>query len=96
MDKTETASPFYRHKEGRCTYTRGGEKSSSSPNRGRAVVDYCSEYTVLHWRVRRRACGCPWCRPWSCGDHADVLVAPAGGVAVAVEGTSFRRGVAAF
>jgi len=87
MEKTETASPFYRHKEGRCTCTGGREKSSSSPNRGRAVAEYCRKYTVPHWRVRRRACSRPGCRPWPCGDRAGVLAAPADGMVAPVEGT---------
>ena len=72
-----------------------GEKSSSSPYGGCAVADYCRKYTVLHWRVKRRACSRPGCRPWSCGDRAGVLAAPAGGMVAPVEGTSPRRGVAA-
>ena len=31
--------------------------------------------------------GCPGSRPWSCGDHAGVLAAPAGGMVAPVEGT---------
>ena len=69
-----------------------GEKSSSSSYGGCAVADYCRKYTVLHWRVRRRACS----RPGSCGDRAGVMAAPAGGMVAPVEGTSPRRGVAAF
>ena len=59
MDKTETASPSYRHKEGRCTCTGGRRSRRSSPNRGRAVAEYYRKYTVPHWRVRRRACSRP-------------------------------------
>ena len=96
IGKTVTASPFYRHKEGRCTCTGERRSRRSSPNRGRVVAEYCRKYTVPHWRVRRRARSHPGCRPWPCGDRAGVPVAPAGGVVVAVAGTSFRCGVAAF
>ena len=49
-----------------------------SPNCGGAVVEHCGEYTVGYGAGR----GCrPGHRPWSCGDHAGVLVAPVGGVA---------------
>ena len=60
MEKTETASPFYRHKKGQCTCTARREKSSSSPNQGRAVAEYCRKYIVPHWRVRRRAWRSSW------------------------------------
>ena len=55
-----------------------------SPNRGGTVVSYCRKYTVGYgvWRGNH-----PGRRPWPCGDRAGVLVAPAGGVVVAVEGT---------
>ena len=94
MDKIEPASLFYRHKEGRCTCTRGGRSRRSSPNRGCTVAEYCRKYTVPHWRVRRRACSHPGCCPWTCGDRTGVLAAPAGGMVVAVEGTVLcaRRG----
>jgi len=51
-----------------------------SPNRGGAVVEHCGKYTMGYgaWRGRR---------PWPCGDHASVPVAPACGVVVAVGGT---------
>ena len=54
------------------------------PNRGGAVVEHCRKCTVGYsiWRGSR-----PGRRPWSCRDHAGVLVAPAGGVVVAVGGT---------
>ena len=54
------------------------------PNRGGAVVEHCRKYTAGYgiWHDSR-----PRCRPWHCGDRAAVLVAPAGGVVVAVEGT---------
>ena len=53
-----------------------------SPNRGGAVVQHCGKYTDGTGRDSR-----PGLRPWSCGDRAGVLVAPAGGVVVAVGGT---------
>src|SRR6185503_8133952 len=55
-----------------------------SPNRGGAVVEHCRKYTAGYgvWRGIR-----PGCRPWPCGDRAGVLVAPAGGVVIAVGGT---------
>ena len=55
-----------------------------SPNRGGAVVEHCGKYTVGYgaWRGSR-----PGHRPWPCRDRAGVLVAPAGGVVVAVGGT---------
>ena len=64
-----------------------------SPNCGGAVVGHCGKYTVVYgaWRGSR-----PGHRPWSCGDRAGVLAAPAGGVVVAVGVPSSRRGVAAF
>ena len=51
------------------------------------MAEYYRKYTVPHWRVRRRACINPGHRPWPCGDRDGVLVAPAGGVVVAVGGT---------
>ena len=55
-----------------------------SPNRGSAVVERCGKYTVGYgaWCGSR-----PGYRPWPREDRAGVLVATAGGVAVAVEGT---------
>jgi ribosomal protein S27E len=55
-----------------------------SPNRWDAVVEHCGKYTVGYgaWRGSR-----PGHRPWHCGDCAGILVAPAGGVVVAVGGT---------
>ena len=82
--KIKLASSFYRCKEARCTCT--GEVVVFSPNRGRAMAEYYRKYTVPHWRVRHRVCSRPGCRPWSCGDRAGILVAPAGGMVVAVEG----------
>ena len=60
MDKTEPSSPFYKHKEGRCTCTGQGRSRRSSPNQGRAVAEYCRKYTMPHWRVRRRAWQLSW------------------------------------
>ena len=37
-----------------------GRSRRSSPNWGRAVVDYYRKYTVPHWRVRRRAWWSSW------------------------------------
>ena len=48
-----------------------------SPNRGGTVIEYCGKYTV-GYGAGRGSC------PWSCGDRAGVLAAPAGGVVVAV------------
>ena len=55
-----------------------------SPNYGGAVFEHCGKYTVGYgaWRGSH-----PGHRPWPCGDRAGVLIAPAGGVAVAVGGT---------
>ena len=87
MDKTETASPFYRHKKGRCTYTGGGRSHRSSPNWGCTVVDYCIKYTASTGDRGTGRVSCPGHRPWPCEERAGVLAAPAGGVLVAVEGT---------
>ena len=66
---------------------RGTGKSSFSPESWGAVVEYCRKYTVGHGVGR----GCrPRYRPWSCGDRAGVLPAPAGGVVVAVGYTFFQ------
>src|SRR6185312_12461892 len=53
-------------------------------NRGGAMAEHCRKYTVGYgaWRGSH-----PGCRPWPCGDRAGALVAPAGGVVVAVGGT---------
>ena len=61
-------------------HRRSWKSSSSSLNRGGAVIEHCGKYTVEYdvWRGSR---------PWPCGDRAGVLVAPAGGVVVAVGGT---------
>ena len=55
-----------------------------SPNRGGAVVEHCGKYIVGYgtWRGSH-----PGHCPWPCGDRAGVLVAPAGGVVIAVGGT---------
>ena len=58
--KTESTSPFYRHKEGRCTFTGRGRSRRSSPNWGCAVTNYCRKYTVPYWRVTRRAWRSSW------------------------------------
>src|SRR6185312_15027097 len=55
-----------------------------SPNRGGAVVEHCGKYTVGYGARRGSR---PGHRPWSCEDHAGVLVAPTGGVVVPVRGT---------
>ena len=54
-----------------------------SPNRGGAVVEHCRKYTVGYGAWRGSHLGR---RPWPCGDRVGVLVAPAGGVIVAVGG----------
>ena len=51
------------------------------PNRGGTVAEYWRKYTVGHG-VRRGSC--PGYHPWSCGDRAGVLPAPAGGVVITV------------
>ena len=66
---------------------RGTWKSSFSPNRGGAVVEHCRKYTMGHGIGR---CSRPGYRLRSCGDHAGVLPAPAGGVVVAVGCTVFQ------
>ena len=57
------------------------------PNHGGAVVEHCGKYTVGHGVGRG---SCPGYRPWSCGDRAGVLPAPAGGVVVSVGCTVFQ------
>ena len=61
-----------------------GEVVVFSPNRGGAVVEHFRKYTAGYgaWHGSR-----PGRRPWSCRDRAGVLVAPPGGVVVAVGGT---------
>ena len=64
---------------------RGSWKSSPFPRiAGGAVVEHCGKYTVGYGAGRGSR---PGHRPWSCGDRAGVLAAPAGGVVVAVGGT---------
>ena len=48
IQKMVSASPFYRHKEGRSTCTGRAKVVVFSPNRGHAVGDYCGKYTVGH------------------------------------------------
>ena len=81
--KIKPASSFYRRR-GDVHAQEIVEVVVFSPNRGGAVVEHCRKYTVEYgvWRGSR-----PGRRPWPCGDRAGVLVAPASGVAVAVEGT---------
>ena len=64
-----------------------------SPNRGGAMVEHCGKYTVGYGARRGSR---PRHHPWSCGDRASVLAAPAGGVVVAVGSTvlqAWRGGV---
>ena len=63
--------------------SRGSWKSSFSPELRGAVVEYCRKYTVGHGVGRGS-------RPWSCGDRAGILPAPAGGVMVTVGCTVFQ------
>ena len=51
-----------------------------SPNCGGAVVEHYGKYTVGYgvWRGSH---------PWPCEDRAGILIAPAGGVVIAVGGT---------
>ena len=58
-----------------------------SPNRGVVVVEHCGKYTMGYgaWRGSR-----PGHRPWPCEDCVGVLIAPAGGVVVAVGGTDLQ------
>ena len=63
--------------------SRGSWKSSFSPESRGVVVEYCRKYTVGHGVGRGS-------RPWSCGDRASVLPAPAGGVIIAVGCTVFQ------
>ena len=87
--KGTPASSFYRYKEGRCTCTGDHGSRRLPPNHGGAVVNHCGKYTVGYGTGRGS-------RPWSCGDRAGVLAAPAGGVVVVVGGTilqAWRGGV---
>ena len=67
--------------------SRGTWKSSFPPNRGGAVVEHCVKYTVGHGVGRGSR---PGYRPWSCGDRAGVLPAPASGVVIALGCTIFQ------
>ena len=60
--------------------SRGAWKSSFSPESRGTVVEHYRKYTAGHG-VRHGSR--PGYRPWSCGDRAGVLSAPAGGVVVA-------------
>ena len=84
LPKGKPASSFYRHKEGRCTCTGDHGNRRLLPESRGAVVEHYGKYTVGYgaWRGSR-----PGHRPWSCGDRAGVLAAPAGSVVVAVGGT---------
>ena len=86
MEKTEPASPFYRHKEGGVHVQEIAEVIVFSPNRGGAVVEHYGKYTVGYGTGRGSH---PGYRPWSCGDRAGVLPALAVGVVVAVGCTVF-------
>src|SRR6185436_17475416 len=58
-----------------------------------AVVEHCGKNTVGYGAGRGSH---PGHRPWSCGDRAGILAAPAGGVVVAVGGTvhqAWRGGI---
>ena len=46
VEKMVSVFPFYRHKKGRSTCTRRSKVVVFSPNRGRAVGDYCRKYTM--------------------------------------------------
>ena len=67
--------------------SRGVWKSSFSPESRGTVVEHCRKYTVGHGVGRGN-------RPWSCGDRAGVLSAPAGGVVVAGVWSSIYGAVA--
>ena len=60
--------------------SRGVWKSLFSPESRGTVVEHCRKYTAGHGVRRGSRLGY---RPWSCGDRAGVLPAPAGGVVVA-------------
>ena len=65
-----------------------GKKSSSSPRIGGAQWVTTVESTL--WGAEEHGVGrggCPGSHPWSCGDHAGILAAPAGGMVALVEGT---------
>ena len=60
VEKMVSASPFYRHKEGRSTCTGRSKVVVFSPNWGRAMDAYCRKYTVRHRRAWRRAWRLSW------------------------------------
>ena len=63
---------------------RRSRKSSSFPRI--AGVQWSSTVESTLWGMTP-GMRLSWRRSWSCGDRAGVLVAPAGGMAVAVEGS---------
>ena len=81
--KGTPASSFYRHKKGRCTCTGDHGSHRRFPESRGCSGRYCGKYTVGYGARRGSR---PGHRPWSCGDRAGVLAAPAGGVVVAVGG----------
>ena len=86
--------PFYRHKEGRCTCTGGGEVIVIPRIGG---MQWVTTVESTLWGPKEHGSGHggrPGRRPWSCGDRTGVLAAPASGVVVVVEGTVLcaRRG----
>ena len=88
VEKMVPTSPFYRHKEGQSTCTGRSKKSSSSPQIGGAQWVTTVESTL--WGTEEHGAGrggCHGSRPRSCGDHAGVLAASAGGMVAPVEGT---------
>ena len=58
-----------------------------SLNCGGAVVEHCGKYTVGYGAGRGSR---PGHHPWSCGDRAGVLAAPAGSMVVAVRDTGLQ------
>ena len=82
--KIEPASPFIDTRRGGVHVQEIVEVVVFSPNRGGTVVEQCGKYIVGYavWCESR-----PGRHPWPCGDRAGVLVDPAGGVVVGVEGT---------
>ena len=87
VEKMVPASSFYRHKEARST-CMGRSKVVVLPRIGGTqwvtTVESTLRVTEEHGAGRG---GCPRSRPWSCGDHAGVLAAPADGMVAPVEGT---------
>ena len=51
------------------------------------MVEHCRKYTVGHGAGRGSR---PGYRPWSCGERAGVLPAPAGGVVITVGRTALQ------